>query len=419
MNRLAIVGSGIAGIGLAYYLRDQFDITVYEKNNRVGGHSNTAVVTEGGVDIPIDTGFMVFNYETYPNLIRLFAELKVPTKKTDMSFSVQNLPMNLEFAGASFNRLFGDRKNLFNVKFWKMLSQVDRFNKEAKEALSDPHYASMSLVDYAQARDYGYDFLNCYLLPMSGAVWSTPPEKMLNFPVLTLLRFFQNHGLLGVSTQHQWWTVEGGAGEYVKRLLAALPSLPRLRDEVIEVRRSQRGVRVTTNIGDSALYDKVVLACHADEALKILSDPLEKERRLLAAFKYQRNDTLLHVDRAVMPRQRRCWASWNYRLDEFGASTHYWMNGLQNVSRNKDYFVTLNGEHLVDKNRVLSRMTYHHPLFDMNAIEAQKQLPELNSYSYNDQVFYCGSYFGYGFHEDALTSSLNLVKQLVGSALCH
>jgi len=211
MSRLAIVGSGIAGLGLAYYLRDQFDITIYEKDGRVGGHTHTVVVPEGAADIPIDTGFMVFNHETYPNLIRLFAALKVPTKKTDMSFSVQNIPRQLEFAGASFNRLFGDRKNLLNLSFWKMLIQLDRFNKEATQALEDPDCATMTLMQYVRKRNYGDDFLNWYLVPMSSALWSTAPDKILNFPAKTLLRFFQNHGLLGATTQHQWWTVEGGS----------------------------------------------------------------------------------------------------------------------------------------------------------------------------------------------------------------
>jgi predicted NAD/FAD-binding protein len=418
MSRLAIVGSGIAGLGLAYYLRDQFEITIYEKDTRVGGHTNTVAVPEGGVDIPIDTGFMVFNHETYPNLIRLFAELKVPTKKTDMSFSVQHVPRHLEFAGASFNRLFGDRKNLLNLSFWSMLRQLDRFNKEGTQALLDPACAAMSLLEYVRKRNYGDDFLNCYLVPMSSALWSTAPDKILNFPAKTLLRFFQNHGLLGVTTQHQWWTVEGGAREYVKRLLATLPSEPRLRKAVNKVKRSARGVQLSTTDGDCETYDKVVLACHADQALAVLDQPTEKEKCLLSGFSYQRNETLLHMDSSVMPNQRRCWASWNYRLDSHGASTHYWMNSLQDVSRKKNFFVTLNGEHLVNQDKVLRRMTYHHPLFDLNAIEAQEKLPELNASAYKEQVYFCGSYFGYGFHEDALTSSLNLAKQLMGNAVC-
>lgn len=300
-----------------------------------------------------------------------------------------------------------------------MLSQLDRFNKEAPQALLDPAWAKMNLLDYVKQRNYGNDFLNFYLVPMSSAVWSTSPDKILYFPAQTLLRFFQNHGLLGATTQHQWWTVDGGSREYVKRLIATLPSVPRLRTAVIKVRRSNRGVQLSTIDGKCETYDKVVLACHADQALSVLEDPIEKERRLLSAFSYQRNETLLHVDSSVMPTQRRCWASWNYRLDDRGASTHYWMNSLQDVSHKKNYFVTLNGEVIVDSKKILNRMTYDHPLFDLNAIAAQEKLPELNSSPYRDQVYFCGSYFGYGFHEDALTSSLNLAKQLTGNAVCH
>ena len=276
----------------------------------------------------------------------------------------------------------------------------------------------MSLLEYVQARKYSNDFLNCYLVPMSSALWSTAPDKILNFPATTLLRFFHNHGLLGVSGQHQWWTVEGGAIEYVRRLLAHLPGLLRLEAAVVQVRRGHLGVQVITEGGECEVYDKVALACHADEALAMLHQPDEKERQLLGAFSYQQNETLLHLDSTIMPRHKRCWASWNYRLDPKGASTHYWMNSLQDVSPHRNYFVTLNGGHLVEPSSILKRMTYHHPLFDLGAIEAQKQLPELNRNSPNDQVFFCGSYFGYGFHEDALTSSLALAALLAGSAVC-
>ena len=420
MNSLAIIGSGIAGLGLAYYLRNQYQVTIYEKNSHIGGHSNTVDITEDEKSIPIDTGFMVFNRQTYPHLLRLFSELKVPTKMTDMSFSVQNISKQLEFAGASFNRLFGDRKNLLNLQFWKMLMEINRFNSEASENLFNAKYANMSLLNYVKARNYGDDFLNCYLIPMSSAIWSTPAEKIINFPAVTLLRFFYNHGLLGTANQHQWWTVEGGAKEYVKRIVSALPSIPRIDSEVIEVSRAADRVYVITSSGNCQSYDKVVLACHADEALNILREPLEAERRLLGAFLYQPNEALLHTDINVMPRNKRCWASWNYRLDQHSNSTHYWMNSLQAVSKKKNYFVTLNGNKIVDERQILKRIIYHHPLFDSKAIKAQEQLMDDLIYnSHQNQVFFCGSYFGYGFHEDALSSSLKLAEYLSGGVLCH
>ncbi|MBX9694299.1 MAG: FAD-dependent oxidoreductase [Cyanobacteria bacterium] len=420
MSEIAIVGSGIAGLGLAYYLRQGSDrITIYEKDDRLGGHANTVETSESGKQIPIDTGFMVFNHVTYPLLLKLFDELNVPTEKTDMSFSVQHKLYGLEYAGASFDRLFGDRKNIFNLRFWRMLAEIDRFNKEGHEAILDPVNASLSLVDYAKVNRYSDDFINLYLVPMSSALWSSPPHKMLKFPAITLLRFFKNHGLLGVNTQHQWWTVKGGSREYVQRLVAELKTVPRISSKVIKVRRDTRKVFVTTNHGGTQEFDKVVLACHADQALQLVAEPTDTERRLLSAFSYQTNETILHTDSTVMPHARKCWASWNYRIDQHGSSTHYWMNSLQHVSERRDYLVTLNGEHLVDSSQILKRLRYQHPLFDLAALDAQSKLRVLNDHSPRDQVFYCGSYFGYGFHEDALRSANQLAEVLRGKVLCQ
>lgn len=419
MRRVAIVGGGIAGLGLAYYLRGNCELTLFEREGRLGGHANTVEVIENGRSLPVDTGFMVFNHATYPNLLRLFNELEVETKKTDMSFSVQHCEQNLEYAGASFDRLFSDRKNLVNLPFWKLLVEINRFNTEANEAVNESRWHELSLNDYASVRGYSDNFVRCYLIPMSAAIWSTPPEKMLQFPAVTLLRFFKNHGLLGVSSQHQWWTVEGGSKQYVEKLVDALDGAVRVRSNVVEVRRQSCGVQVITRDGCPAHFDQVVFACHANEVLEILCEPRELERTLLGAFSYQANNTILHTDPSIMPREKRCWASWNYRLDRRGASTHYWMNNLQNVSKEQNYFVTLNGDHLVDERRVLRRMVYHHPVFNLEAIRAQQKLHLLNENSYQDQVFFCGSYFGYGFHEDALLSSKRLAEVLTTRALCH
>lgn len=420
MSEIAIVGSGIAGLGLAYYLRHgRYRVTIYEKENYPGGHANTVEVSEDEKQIPIDTGFMVFNHVTYPLLLQLFDELNVPTEKTDMSFSVQHRLYGLEYAGASLDRLFGDRKNIFNLRFWRMLAEIDRFNKEAHGTILDPVNESLSLADYAKARCHSEDFINLYLVPMSSALWSTPPEKMLNFPAISLLRFFKNHGLLGRDTQHQWWTVRGGSREYVTRLVAALKTLPRISSKVAQVRRGTRKVFVTTSDGEVREYDRVVLACHADQALHLVSEPTRDEARLLSAFSYQENGTILHTDSTVMPSAKRCWASWNYRIDEKGSSTHYWMNSLQHISERQDYIVTLNGEYLVDPSKISKRFTYHHPLFDLAALHAQSDLHLLNDRSPGGQILYCGSYFGYGFHEDALRSAHQLAEVMQGKVLCQ
>ena len=418
MNKLAIIGGGIAGLGLAYRLRNSFDLVLYEKDNRAGGHSHTVDIEEADRTIPVDTGFMVFNQVTYPHLLQLFKELDVPMKKTDMSFSVQLKGDNLEYSGASFDRLFGDRKNILSLRFWKFLLEIDRFNKDGLKTEEDLFWSELSLQDYATARNYSKDLVNRYLIPMTGALWSAPPEKMMEFPAITLLRFFRNHGLLATETHHQWWTVDGGARVYVDKILGQLGTATKIGCGAIEVTRDSKAVRVKDADGEEREFDQVVFACHADQALNLLKNPREEERDILSAFSYQRNDTTVHTDSFVMPHHKRCWASWNYRLANDGSSTHYWMNSLQNVSDRENYFVSLNADHMIDQKKVLRRMVYHHPLFDLPALEAQKKLPELNRNSYKDQIFYCGSYFGFGFHEDALRSSIHLAELLTGSRVC-
>jgi predicted NAD/FAD-binding protein len=415
VEKLAIIGTGIAGLGCAHLLQRRFALTLYEKNDYVGGHTNTLTVDAEHGALPIDTGFMTYNEVTYPNLTRLFHDLGVATQPTSMSFSVQHLPSELEFCGSSFNHLFGQRRNLLKPSFWKMLLQINRFNEEAVAMLNSPAYQSYSLGQYVHERNYGDHFLKLYLMPMSCAVWSTPPDRMLQFPAMTLLRFFHNHGFLGLHTQHPWLTVTGGAKRYVDRLTAPFRDRIYLRRGAVSVRRQQDGVQVRDESGHVEHYDRVILACHADQALGMLSDADEHERALLSEFKYQPNTALLHTDAGVMPATRRCWSSWNYRIDSDGAgqiapSTIYWMNSLQGLPSSQDYFVSINGENLPRADSVLRRVDYEHPLFNLGAIRAQRELPRLNERMSN--VFFCGSYFRYGFHEDAFTSALNLSRLL-------
>ncbi len=414
MKKLAIVGSGIAGLSAAYYLRDQYEITIFEKNNYVGGHTRTLDFAEDGKSVSLDTGFMVFNHVTYPNLTKLFAELDVATKRTDMSFSVQQKRFNLEYSGASFNRLFADRRNLVNLRFWKMLFALDQFNKDAVPSIDAESFKAMSLREYVLSRGYGQDLLDFYLVPMSSAVWSTPPSKIIDFPANSLLRFFHNHGFLGQKTQHQWWTVEGGAREYVKKIESKLPNSSRKIHSAVErvSRASNNKVQIRTKEGDNFEFDKVIFACHADEALSILDQPREIEHTLLSKFKYQLNNAIVHTDTSVMPECNRCWSSWNYRIEQDGhtATTHYWMNSLQGVSKKKDYFVSLNSQNIIAPSAVLNSFDFHHPIFTLEAVEAQKSLHKLNENSGN--IYFCGSYFTYGFHEDALNSSLAVTRIL-------
>ena len=423
-QRLAIIGTGIAGLGCAHFLQSRFDLTLFEQADYPGGHTNTIAVPEGSDSVAFDTGFMVYNEVTYPHLTRLFRELGVRVKPTKMSFSVQHRPSGIEFSGSSVNHLFAQRRNLLRPRFWRMLWQINRFNSEAVAMLMDGEaWREMTVAEYVKTMGYGDDFLRLYLVPMSGAVWSTPPELMLEFPAVTLLRFFHNHGFLGLHTQHPWLTVDGGAKQYVDKLLTPLRAQNRVRlnAKVTTVRRTTDAVAVTTADGRTEHFDRVILAAHADQSLALLADANATERRLLGAFRYQPNLATVHTDASVMPRTRLAWSSWNYRVERTAdgrevPSTIYWMNSLQGVSDRENYFVSINGAEHIAPDKVLRRIEYHHPLFNLAATQAQAELPSLNTRPAN-RVFFAGSYFRYGFHEDAFSSALDCSRAVSGERI--
>lgn len=415
MPSLAIIGTGIAGMSAAHFLHRDFDITVYEQNSYIGGHTHTVEVQNPDESVSVDTGFMVYNHITYPNLVRLFRVLQVEEKNTSMSFSVQHVPSGLEFCGSGISGLFAQRRNLFYLPFIRMLFQINRFNTQCLETLDQPEYQAMTLAEYVRHRGYGNDFLTKYLIPMSSAVWSTPPDDMLGFPVRTLVRFFHNHGFLGLRTQHQWKTLVGGSRVYRDKLIAPFRDRMFVNRAAQSVRREGGRVIVSDSQGQQTFYDKVILAAHADQSLKLLQSPTPAEVRLLTPFRYQTNVATLHTDERVMPKLRRTWSSWNYRLDEDEQgrpvpSTVYWMNSLQHVSRLKNYFVSINGTEHVRPDSILYQITYEHPMFTVQTAEAQKELDLLNE---SGPVYFCGSYFRYGFHEDALWSSIRLCERLL------
>jgi predicted NAD/FAD-binding protein len=410
-QKIAIVGSGISGMACGWFLNRDHDVTVYEKEGRTGGHSHTVMVAEGRETIPVDTGFMVYNEVTYPLLTRLFNELNVVTKPTSMSFSVRHESDGIEFNGGSLNLLFGQRRNLLNPRYWKMLMQINRFNHETVRELEEERFGDLTLRDYVRARGYGEDFLKWYLSPMAAAVWSSPPERIDTFPARTLMRFWHNHGFLGLDTQHPWRTVSGGSRCYVEKLTA--PFKDRIHQGAPV--RSVKDTTVYLEDGTSATYDQVVIAAHGDQALGMLENPTALEIDLLGKFRYQENIALLHTDTQFMPRTRRCWAAWNYRIDSRSRhSTHYWMNELQGVSDREQYFVSINPSSPVPDEKVKKRLIYEHPMFDLAAVDAQQQLPSLHEAGQDTKRYFCGAWQRYGFHEDGLWSAVNVCAKILG-----
>ena len=416
--KTAIIGTGIAGMGCAHFLHPQDELTIYEQHDYAGGHTNTVTVDEDGTPVYVDTGFMVFNFVTYPYLCRLFEEIKAPIKKTDMSFSVQHMPSGLEYSGSSLNHLFAQRKNIFNLRYIKMLAQIGRFNKESIRILDDPKYANYSIGQYVKELGFGEDMLWKYLVPMSSAVWSTPMEQMLDFPAVTLIRFFLNHGFLGLDTQHQWYTLEKGSQSYRELLIKPFKDRIHVNRKAISVIRKDGKVIVKASDGSEEQFDRVIIAAHGDQALAMLAAPTAAEQRLLSNFKYQYNKAVLHTDERIMPKTKLAWSSWNYRIKTNNGllvpSTIYWMNRLQGVSDKKNYFVSINPHEDLNEKKILMELDYEHPLFDVPAINAQAELQKLNE---SGPVYFCGSYFRYGFHEDAFASAVALCGHLLGKAV--
>jgi hypothetical protein len=416
--KIAVVGTGISGMAAAWLLSERHDVTVYERSEWPGGHSHTVDVPDGHAAIPVDTGFIVYNETTYPNLKALFAHLNVPTEPSDMSFAVSLDCGRLEYcAGANFTGLFAQKRNIFRPRFWSMLTDIHRFYREAPTDIALLDELHTPLGDYLDMRNYGPAFRDDHLLPMAGAIWSAPPEAMLAYPAASFIRFHDNHGLLRVSDRPQWRTVAGGSRSYVERLTASYLDRIELGIAAKKVRRYRDRVGVLDAAGRVEWFDHIVIAAHADEALALLDDPSSAERALLGAFSYSKNIAILHSDASLMPRRRAVWSSWNYigppysGRDVNGCTVTYWMNRLQNISSTKQLFVTLNPQRAPDPDSVLATEAYDHPLFDTAAIRAQRRLWSLQG---ERNTWFCGAYFGAGFHEDGLQSGLAVAEALGG-----
>lgn len=405
---IAIIGTGISGLGAAYLLHQHHDLVIYEKNTYVGGHSRTIEVPIEQGMLAVDTGFIVFNDRNYPNLLGLFDQIDVPYQKSDMSFGVSIDDGWLEY---SSNGLFAQRKNLFRPQYWRMLVDVIRFNKQALSFIeSDP---TISLGDCLEQLNMGEWFKRYYILAMGAAIWSCPVETIMQFPAQTFLRFFKNHGLLSINDRPQWYTVTGGSREYTRRLIAPFEEHILLNNGAKRVVAKGNQFEVTDEQGGSRLFDHVIFACHADQALKLIEQPSVDEQSVLSNFNYQRNHIIVHSDVSFMPQHQQCWSSWVYlseqQDDNHGVSLSYWMNNLQSLQTEIPIIVTLNPAKRPKKQLILDEHYFSHPIFDYGAITSQENIRNIQG---KRNLWFCGAYQRYGFHEDGLLSAVNVAKSL-------
>ncbi len=402
--RIAVVGTGISGLASAWLLRDLAQVTLYEANDYVGGHTHTVDVTVPSGTWAVDTGFIVFNRKTYPNLIQLFNRLGLAWQESDMSFSVHCEKTGLEYCPSRLDTLFAQRRNLFRPRFWRMIRDILRFRREMGRLL-DGGDESVTLMEYLRQGRYSRMFIEKFLIPMGSAIWSADPRQFESFPAVQFIRFFANHLFLE-RHQPQWRTLRGGSRRYVEKMLDTLGDRVRLNSPVRRAGRRAGRWEVETDSGPAETYDEVIIAAHSDQALNLLEDPTVAQREILSAIAYQPNDVVLHTDRSLLPELRKVWASWNYRIPTRSTDrvcTSYYMNRLQALEAPEDFCVTLNMSDRIDAGRILGRFGYSHPAFNEAASRAQLRREEISGV---DGLHFCGAYWGYGFHEDGLNSAL-------------
>jgi len=411
-KKIAVIGAGISGMGAAHMLSEDHHVTLFEAEPRLGGHARTIVAGKNG-DQPVDTGFIVFNYANYPHLAQLFQALDVPVTKSNMSFGASLDGGRIEYALATVGSIFAQKRNLVNPRFLRMLADIAKFNKHALDATRD---RSLCLGAFLDQLGTGEWFRDYYLLPLTGAIWSTPTEKVMDFPAHALVQFMENHALLSVSGQHQWYTVQGGSIEYVRRLEASMTSRGvtlRLGAPIDAVRRGVTGAEVKATGAEWEQFDEVVFATHSDDTLRLLSDATGLEKSALGAIRYQPNRVVLHADASIMPKRRVCWSSWNYtesaakELNTIDLT--YWMNSLQPIPESDPHFVTLNTTRPIREDLIYDECTLRHPVYDLEALAAQETLRDMNG---THRTWFCGAWMKNGFHEDGLGSAVDVVEAI-------
>lgn len=407
--KIAIIGTGIAGNVLGYHLHREHDITVFEANDYVGGHTHTHDIDWEGQRYTVDSGFIVFNEWTYPNFIALLDELGVVSQPSNMSFSVRCERSGLEYNGRSLNGLFAQRRNLVRPSFLRMLRDIIRFNRDAKDLVTQPD-ENLTLGSYVRAKGYSRELVDHYLIPMGSAIWSTDPERMFQFPAVYFARFLNNHGMLNIWERPTWRVIQGGSRTYVEKLTASYRHRIRLRSPVQSVRRLATGVEITPRGGERERFDYVFLACHSDQALSMLVNASPLERAVLGAIPYQHNEAVLHTDTRLLPRRRQAWAAWNYHLlpsQQSHATLTYNMNILQSLDAPVQFLVTLNNTEAIDPGKIIKRLRYEHPLHARAGVAAQQRQREING---AHRSYFCGAYWRYGFHEDGVVSALDALN---------
>ena len=409
--KIAIIGSGISGLTASYLLNRKHDITLFEKNDYIGGHTHTHEIENDNKIWNVDSGFIVYNEKTYPNFIKLLNMLGVERQLTRMGFSVKSPNKNLEYAGHSLNGLFAQRSNLFRPSFIRILGGMKRFNKEARRGLPSLK-KEMTLGEYLFKNNFSEEFIDNYIIPIGAAIWSTKPSNMLNIPALFFIRFFENHGFLQILDRPKWWVIKGGSKQYVKKIISGFEKDIRLSTSVHTIVRKEKSVIIKFGSDNQEeQFDAVVLATHSDQALKLLQKPTEKEKEILSLLPYQRNDAVLHYDHSILPKRKLAWSSWNYFLDgntNDPVALTYNMNILQSLKSSKTFCVTLNKLEMINENKIIKNLSYEHPLFTTDGVNAQKRKREISG---QNNTYYCGAYWHNGFHEDGVVSALDVCSQ--------